>query len=389
VSQLKVCIFCPSGVYSETFIKNHLVYLPFDKYILNGVDLSSLTYREKPLLAFTSVNRIKRKLARMLKQEHYFEKRRLTAFLKENKIQVVLAEYGHIGTIIYEACRQLDIPLVVHFHGNDASHRPTLELLGKAYLEMFDYASSIVTVSRAMTERLRKLGAPADKLIYNCYGIDTSLFQTADKKRGESGERGEREDRREQEFVAVGRFVEKKAPHLTILAFAMARKKNPLLRLTMVGTGELMDVCKQLVKAYGLGDSVEFAGIKSPAEVAAIVAGALAFVQHSVIAGDGGAEGTPLAILEAGACGVPVISTRHEGIKDVVIEGETGLLVDEFDVEGMAKVMEFVAAHPAEAERMGKNARAHIEKNYTLTSHIDILAGIISSAYTSSHEPKR
>jgi len=364
---LKLCIFSPlKNAYSETFIKNHITYLPFSKYVLNGAEWRDLSFNDELLAPPTALNRVRRKImAKMTGDENYFEKKRLTSFLKDHKIDVVLAEYGHIGTLIYRACKQLKIPLVVHFHGNDASHRPTLELLKAEYLEMMAYASSIISVSHAMTARLQELGADPKKIIYNCYGIDTRLFKESEKKLKPST------------FVAVGRFVEKKAPQLTIAAFAMAKKRHPFIKLIMIGDGPLLEVCKQLVKAARLSDSVEFAGIRPPVEVAGIVAGALAFVQHSVIAADGGAEGTPLAILEAGACGVPVISTRHEGIKDVVIEKETGILVDEFDIDGMAEGMVLLAENPSVAEMMGKKARMHISTNYTLDKHIDMLATAI------------
>jgi len=368
-SQLNVCIFSPlKNAYSETFIKNHIIYLPFNKYILNGVDLPGLSFNDRLLAPPTFFTRLRKKvLAKITGDVHFIEKRRLVSFLQHHKIDVVLAEYGHIGTLIYESCKRLGIVLVVHFHGNDASHRPTLELLKREYSEMLNYASSIISVSHAMTLRLQALGADPAKIVYNCYGIDTALFNVSEKKWDTPT------------FVAVGRFVEKKAPQLTIAAFALAKKKHPAIRLVMIGDGPLLEACRQLVTANRLTDSVEFAGIKSPTEVAGIVSGALAFVQHSVIAGDGGAEGTPLAILEAGACGVPVISTRHEGIKDVVVENETGILVDEFDIEGMAEAMGYLAGNPSVAEAMGKQARTHIINNYSLGKHIDALAAVIAN----------
>jgi len=345
------------------------VYLPFNKYVLHGVDLPGLSFKHKLLMPPTVFNRVRRKvMAKITGDELYMEKRRLITFLKQHKIDVVLAEYGHIGTLIYRSCKRLGIPLVVHFHGNDASHRPTLELLKTEYSEMMAYASSIISVSHAMTVRLQNLGADLSKIVYNCYGIDTKLFNESEKKWDAPT------------FVAVGRFVEKKAPHLTIAAFAMAKKDHPSIRLIMIGDGPLLEICRQFVKAAHLTDSVDFAGIKTPEEVAGIVAGALAFVQHSVIAGDGGAEGTPLAILEAGACGVPVISTRHEGIKDVVVENETGILVNEYDIEGMATAMGYLAANRSVAQEMGKQARTHISNNFQLSRHIDVLAAAISNS---------
>lgn len=372
--QLNLCIFSPAGnVYSETFIKNHVAYLPFSKFVLNGTELVNLSFQGKPLLTPTLFNRIREKIIVTTGKQHQHPgKKRLISFLKKNKIQVVLAEYGHIGTLIYEACARLHIPLVVHFHGNDASHKPTLEHLKKEYQEMFAYASAIISVSHSMSERLRLMGAPADKIIYNCYGIDTTLFHVSEKKW------------EAPTFVAVGRFVEKKAPHLTLTAFAMARKENPSIRLVMIGAGPLLDICKQLAKAYRIEDSVDFAGIRNPVEVADAVSRSLAFVQHSVIGEDGSAEGAPLAILEAGACGIPVISTRHEGIKDMVIENETGILVDEFDVEGMAGAMKYLAGHIPVARSMGTKARLHISTHYGLTGHINQLAGIITRSYQGS-----
>jgi glycosyltransferase involved in cell wall biosynthesis len=368
---IRLCIFSPeNSAYSETFIQNHIARLPFQSTILNGTGLANLSSKEQPLLPPTLFNRFRSKLlSRAQRRGYRLEQRALRSFLQRHGIQVVLAEYGHIATIIRPACEQLGIPLVVHFHGNDASHRPTLELLQDEYTRLFAYAVSVISVSHAMTQRLLRLGAPGSKIVYNCYGIDTTLFRISEKKLEPPA------------FVAVGRFVEKKAPHLSIMAFAMAREQQPSIRLIMIGGGPLLEPCRQLARALGLEESIEFAGVKTPAEVSAVMSGARAFIQHSVIAADGNAEGTPLSILEAGACGVPVISTRHEGIRDVVVENETGLLVDEFDIKGMAGAIARLAAHPEQACRMGRSARTHIQDHYTLDKHIATLTQVIMDAY--------
>jgi colanic acid/amylovoran biosynthesis glycosyltransferase len=375
---IRLCIFSPENkAYSETFIQNHIARLPFPSTILNGTGLANLSYKDKPLLPPTLFNRFRnRLLTGTQRRGHRLEQRELCSFLKRHGIQVVLAEYGHVATIIRPACQRLGIPLVAHFHGNDASHRPTLQLLQKEYADLFAYATSIISVSHAMTERLLRLGAPAAKIVYNCYGIDTTLFSSDTTLFSHSEKKAE-----PPTFVAVGRFVEKKAPHLSIMAFAMAREQQPSIRLIMIGAGPLLEPCRQLARGLGLEKAIQFAGVKTPAEVSAILSKARAFIQHSVVAEDGNAEGTPLSILEAGACGVPVISTRHEGIRDVVVENETGLLVDEFDIKGMAGAMAALAANPAEACRMGKSARAHIQAHFTLDKHIGTLTQAILDAY--------
>ena len=107
------------------------------------------------------------------------------------------------------------------------------------------------------------------------------------------------------------------------------------------------------------------------------------FVQHSVEAASGDCEGTPVAIIEAGATGLPVVATRHGGIPDVVIEGETGFLVDEHDVDGMAHCMLRLAEDPALAGRLGEAARARIESCFSMQRSIGELWRIIQSCVRS------
>jgi glycosyltransferase involved in cell wall biosynthesis len=108
--------------------------------------------------------------------------------------------------------------------------------------------------------------------------------------------------------------------------------------------------------------------------------GAQAFVQHSVVAPDGDSEGTPVSVIEAGACGLPVVATRHGGIPDVVIDGETGLLVDEGDVAGMAERMQRLLKEPHTAGLLGKRAREHIQSHYSHTDSIEKLSRLLNSA---------
>ena len=86
-----------------------------------------------------------------------------------------------------------------------------------------------------------------------------------------------------------------------------------------------------------------------------------------------------MAILEAGATGLPVISTRHAGIPEVVIEGRTGFWLREHDVEGMAKHMLRIAREPLLAAAMGKNSRDHIAENFSIERRLGDLWNIIDA----------
>jgi glycosyltransferase involved in cell wall biosynthesis len=107
---------------------------------------------------------------------------------------------------------------------------------------------------------------------------------------------------------------------------------------------------------------------------------ARAFLQHSVQALNGDSEGTPVSIIEAGASGLPVVSTRHAGIPDVIVEEETGFLVDERDVAGMAHYMQLLAEDPQFASRIGRAARQHIQGGYSMEQSISRLWSIIQDS---------
>ena len=103
-------------------------------------------------------------------------------------------------------------------------------------------------------------------------------------------------------------------------------------------------------------------------------------MQHSVQPTYGDAEGTPVAILEAGAAGLPIVSTRHAGIREAVIDGETGFLVDERDIDGMAQAMIRLLNDKALCRSMGEQAREHIRTNYNIDRHLSCIDGLIEKA---------
>ena len=281
---------------------------------------------------------------------------------------VTLAEYGTTGTLVSGACERIGTPLVVHFHGFDASRTDILARKAADYRRMFSRASAVVAVSRAMEHQLLQLGCPREKLIYNPCGVDCVRFEGADPARANP------------QFVAVGRLVEKKAPYLTIAAFAHVARECPEARLRVIGDGVLLGVCRDLTAALGIGHAVTFLGAQPHEAVAREMRQARALVQHSVTASNGDSEGTPVAVLEAGAMGLPVVATRHAGIPDVVQEGVTGLLGDERDVEVMATHMLTLIGNRTLCRELGRNAAAHVRRFYTMEQSIDRLARILGAA---------
>ena len=357
---------------TETFIHVHST-LPNVVAVVHGFPAE---YATGPVLGPALWRRALRRLDRVWQQRHsqWEMTRSLMKAIKHSKADVVLAEYGPTGVYALEACRLTETPLVVHFHGFDASQRGTLEQFYSGYQSLFESAQALVVVSRAMERTLLGLGAPPEKISYCAYGVDTQRFSKADPRKAPPT------------LLAVGRLVDKKAPQLTLLAFAKALKEFPEAKLRIVGDGPLRGVCESLARAMDLTSAVTFLGAQSSEVVCAEMRKARAFVQHSVEARDGDQEGMPVAIIEASACGLPVISTIHAGIPEIVGHEETGLLSRSFEVDAMAQNMARLLGSPELAARLGARGREVVLQRHSLPFQLTKLNRILQRA-VATYEP--
>ncbi len=372
---MTVCVASPSDSgYSETFIHMQFERLPCALRIHGGPVASEtvpggpIGWRRSPGGMLDMLRTLGSTANRQVTMQTLELRRRLM----RRRVDVVLANYGRTGMALLPLCRELSIPLVVHFHGYDAHMESEIARCRDAYRQFGRECAQVIAVSVRMRAALVGLGIPADKITLIRYGVDPERFEPRASAPTEPL------------FFGVGRFVDKKAPYLALLAFDRMRRKHPEARLALAGDGPLFETMHNLVEALGLDEVVEFPGILSPDEVARWMRRATAFVQHSVTprvgpnAGD--SEGTPVAMLEAMMTGLPVIATRHAGLGEVIEHGVTGLLVDERDVEGMAAAMARVIESPAEAAQMGVEGRRHALDHHTSSRYLQQLGEVLDSA---------
>lgn len=279
------------------------------------------------------------------------DRRRVMAFFATHRPAALLVEYGPTGVLFVDPCRAAGVPLFVHFHGYDASAFLRIRRWVKRYRLVFQSAAGIIAPSRFLAEKLVEIGCPRDKVHVSPCGVDASRFAATSRQPGR--------------LVAVGRLVEKKAPHLTIEAFARIAGRFPEARLDMVGAGPLEHRCRDLVAEHGLEERVRLYGAQDHETVVRLMREAAIFVQHSVTAANGDTEGMPIAILEAMASALPVVSTRHSGIPEAVEHNVTGLLVEERDIDGMAAAMAELLDDPTRAAAMGVAGRARVLAHFT------------------------
>lgn len=294
--------------------------------------------------------------------------RELARRLSRARIDTMLVNFGTHAAALLPACEAAGVRIVPHFHGSDAHTASVVEAHRAGYRDLAARAHRVVAVSRHMIGALVALGFPEEKLRLVRCGVDTGRFTPRAAPPADPL------------FFGVGRFVDKKAPYLTLLAFRTVRERHPRARLVLAGDGQLLEVTRNLSHALGLDGAVELPGSLSHEAVARHMLAATAFVQHSICPREGPArgdcEGTPVAVLEAMICGLPVVATRHAGIGEVVEQGMTGLLVEERDVDGMAGAMLSLCDDPALGVRLGAAARTVALERHTAERYV---AGLLEA----------
>lgn len=359
--------------YSETFIHNHVKHLPFTIHFLFEGYLPSKYSNDKGI---TEHSILKRKtIFRRLFQNRTRSEADETVFsveqyLVKNKIDAVLCEYGPSGTELMHVCQKLNLPLVVHFHGYDAFRTDVLSSYGKRYAELFQLAKAIIVVSNDMKLQLLNLQCPLNKLYVLPYGVDVDFFKPNPAKQ------------KKYDFVYCGRLVEKKSPLKIIECFSEISTTKQDTNLVMIGDGELLDDCKRLAGRLRLEEKILFTGALKPDDVLSIYQQSKIFLNHSVKAASNDSEGTPLTILEAMASGLVVLASNHAGIKDVIRDGENGILVPENDWELFERKLADALNGYKNYQSLSEKAVQTIQTNYDLRLYIDKLAKIIVNTCT-------
>ena len=266
---------------------------------------------------------------------------------------LVHAHFGGDGWLISGAAAELGVPLIVTVHGHDVTRQPrTPGLKGVRYRRnlrtVFRRAAVVLAVSEHIRRAAVEQGADPAKVRVHYTGVAVPPLEPARPK--------------EWDVVFVGRFVAKKG--LDDLVEALATLSDLAPRVLLAGDGPLLATIR--ARAEELGLDATFPGAVDHAAAERAMAGAKVFASPSKTAPDGDSEGLPTTILEAAARGVPVVSTRHSGIPEAVVHGETGLLGAEGDRVALAAHLRLLLSDADLRERLGRRAREHVEEHFDL-----------------------
>ena len=350
----------PMGVFSESYINNipnierffgsDIPFFPegtsrrrqsFTRYLLTILSLKN--------------DRILQRLYKII----------LKRYLKKRKIDFVIAEFLTTGASVVEVCKSLNLPLITNVLGHEINRQDYLALYDKKYRLLANYKHSyIIPVSKDMIPKLQEYNFK--NIIHSPIGAKPFFFDI-------------QPDYNSNNLLAMGRFVDIKSPLDTIRAFKIVNEKFPEIQLNFVGVGDLWEGAKQLAKELKISDKIDFIGAINQQRQTELFKETSIFLQHSVTAENGDSEGTPVVIIEASAAGIPIVSTRHAGIIDIVKNNETGFLVEEHDYEAMAEKIILLLENRDQLKTFGENGRQFIKENFTAKHHTDVIQKIIDS----------
>jgi colanic acid/amylovoran biosynthesis glycosyltransferase len=289
---------------------------------------------------------------------------------------VAHAHFGQLGVaaVRLRRCGLLDAPIVTTFHGMDANRVGDRRYVEE--LKLLFEEGDLFTVNSGFTrDRIVELGCPPERIRKLPVGLDVERYAFR-ARRPSPGE--------PVRLLTVGRLVEKKGHEYAIRAVARLARKGHALRYDIVGDGPRRDRLESLIADLGMGEAIRLLGPRSEDDVEAMLGEAQLFVLASVTARDGDREGQALVLQEAQAVGLPVVSTRHNGIPEGVAEGASAILVPERDEVALAGAIGELVEHPERWEAMGRSGRAFVAERFAIDGLNDHLVEVYGEAIASA-----
>jgi colanic acid/amylovoran biosynthesis glycosyltransferase len=233
-------------------------------------------------------------------------------------------------------------------------------------------AAAVVAVSDYHWRFLQHFGVTPGRLHRLSYGLDLQRYAFAPGELPESGP---------IDLLCVSSFRAYKGHRVLLEALAYGGPALERLRLELIGTGPLLERCRAQAAELGLAARCSFSGARDQEYVRARLAAAHVLVQPSLVQEDGDTEGLPNTLIEAAACGVPMVGTRVAGVQDLVEDGVTGFLADPDSSEDLCRALtELLAAPPAQIAGVQRAARGRVEEHHDLDALARGLAGVFRTA---------
>lgn len=244
---------------------------------------------------------------------------------------VFLVHFGYAGALANKL-RELGVlkgKQATVFHGADISRRHILEEHKLDYVNLFRQSELMLPISHLWQNKLIEMGCPPEKIHVTRMGIEPEKFNFQPRQAFHSPLR----------IVSVARLTEKKGLDVAVKASAILKQRGGQFQYTIIGNGDQDEMMRDFIAREGMEDCVSMPGFKPQDEIRRALSEADIFLLPSKTAADGDMEGIPVALMEAMAVGLPVVSTFHSGIPELIENNVSGWLVEEDDPEALAETL--------------------------------------------------
>jgi colanic acid/amylovoran biosynthesis glycosyltransferase len=313
------------------------------------------------------------------------------SLLKEKPYDIVHCQFGYFGIAALPLLQERVITgkLVASFRGSDISWRPRPLWVAKShnratyfrgpdvpegdvspgtYDHLFKLGHLFLPVSQLFKTKLIKGGCPENKIRVHHSGISCDRFVFTNRYR---------DTNEETKILFIGRLVEKKGLIYALQAIVRVLKSGRRVSFTIVGDGPLRKKINQFIETQGIQNSTRILGEQPQEKVINYLSNSHILVAPSVtVANSDNQEGIPNVIKEAMATGMPVVSTIHSGIPELVDDGICGFLVPEWDLDALVDRLIYLIDHPEIWPIMGKAGRNKIESEFNINKLNDELVSL-------------
>ncbi|MBO0639097.1 glycosyltransferase [Pantoea agglomerans] len=244
---------------------------------------------------------------------------------------VFLVHFGYAGALANKL-RELGVLMgkqATVFHGADISRRHILEEHKLDYVNLFRQSELMLPISNLWKNKLIEMGCPPEKIHVTRMGIEPEKFNFQPRQAFQTPLR----------IVSVARLTEKKGLDVAVKASAILKQRGGQFQYTIIGNGDQDEMMRDFIAREGMEDCVSMPGFKPQEEIRRALSEADIFLLPSKTAADGDMEGIPVALMEAMAVGLPVVSTFHSGIPELIENNVSGWLVEEDDPEALAETL--------------------------------------------------
>lgn len=262
-----------------------------------------------------------------------------------------------------------DTPFVVSFHGYDAFRFPAEQEPG-VYRRLFEKADAFIANSQCTSNKLVTLGCPENKIVCIPEPLDLEKFPFHEKGPDANGRIC---------ILSVSRLVTVKGLSYAVEAAARVIGRHPQVEYRIIGDGPLKKELEKQIQDLGMEGRIQLLGALTQEETARAFEKAHLFMLTSVGVDGGVVEAQGLVLQEAQACGLPVLATRCGGIPEGMVDGKSGYLVPEKDVNALAEHLNELVEHPERWPAMGRAGRNFVAGRYDKGSVTERMASLYQS----------